>query len=46
MLDLLQDYLEYRSYSYDRLDGSVRGDERYITIKHFKEKADCFVFLV
>lgn len=29
VLDILQDYLGYRGYSYERLDGSVRGEERY-----------------
>ncbi|ETE57337.1 Chromodomain-helicase-DNA-binding protein 1-like protein, partial [Ophiophagus hannah] len=25
MLDILQDYMDYKGYSYERLDGSVRG---------------------
>ncbi|MBN3288763.1 CHD1L protein, partial [Polyodon spathula] len=45
MLDILQDYMEYRGYSYERLDGSVRGEERHLAIKNFSSK-DVFVFLL
>ncbi|XP_012676002.2 chromodomain-helicase-DNA-binding protein 1-like isoform X1 [Clupea harengus] len=45
VLDILQDYLEYRGYSYERLDGSVRGEERNLAIKNFSTK-DVFVFLL
>lgn len=44
-LDILQDYLEYRSYSYERLDGSVRGEERNLAVKNFSTN-DIFVFLL
>ncbi|XP_030288036.1 chromodomain-helicase-DNA-binding protein 1-like [Sparus aurata] len=45
MLDILQDYMEYRGYSYERLDGSVRGEERNLAVKNFSSK-DVFVFLL
>ncbi|TRY54630.1 hypothetical protein DNTS_001611 [Danionella cerebrum] len=45
MLDILQDFLEYRGYSYERLDGSVRGEERNLAIKNFNSK-DVFIFLL
>ncbi|XP_062251847.1 chromodomain-helicase-DNA-binding protein 1-like [Platichthys flesus] len=45
MLDILQDYLEYRGYSYERLDGSVRGEERNLAVKNFNRK-DVFIFLL
>ncbi|XP_034531930.1 chromodomain-helicase-DNA-binding protein 1-like [Notolabrus celidotus] len=45
MLDILQDYMEYRGYSYERLDGSVRGEERNLAVKSFRSK-DIFVFLL
>ncbi|XP_043928021.1 chromodomain-helicase-DNA-binding protein 1-like isoform X2 [Protopterus annectens] len=45
MLDILQDYMEYRDYSYERLDGSVRGEERHLAIKNFNQQ-DIFVFLL
>lgn len=46
MLDILQDYLHYKGYAYERLDGSVRGEERFIAIKNFNEVEDTFVFLL
>uniref|UniRef100_A0A8C2WID8 Chromodomain helicase DNA binding protein 1-like n=1 Tax=Cyclopterus lumpus TaxID=8103 RepID=A0A8C2WID8_CYCLU len=45
MLDILQDYMEFRGYSYERLDGSVRGEERNLAVKNFSSK-DIFVFLL
>lgn len=46
MLDIIQDYLGYRGYSYERLDGSVRGEERYVAIQNFNETEDTFIFLL
>ncbi|CAH1226693.1 CHD1L [Branchiostoma lanceolatum] len=46
VLDILQDYLGYRGYSYERLDGSVRGEERYLAIQKFNQQDDVFVFLL
>ncbi len=47
MLDIIQDYLHLREYVYERLDGSVRSEERFIAIKNFSEKeSDVFVFLL
>ncbi|XP_068681305.1 chromodomain-helicase-DNA-binding protein 1-like isoform X2 [Montipora foliosa] len=46
MLDIIQDYLGYRGYSYERLDGSVRGEERYLAIQNFNEAEDTFIFLL
>ncbi|KAG2672184.1 hypothetical protein I3760_13G028600 [Carya illinoinensis] len=34
-LDILQDFLELRKYSYERLDGSVRAEERFSAIRSF-----------
>ncbi|XP_014378456.1 chromodomain-helicase-DNA-binding protein 1-like isoform X2 [Alligator sinensis] len=45
MLDILQDYMDYRGYSYERLDGSVRGEERHLAIKNFGQQ-HIFVFLL
>ncbi|GAA6112301.1 chromodomain-helicase-DNA-binding protein 1-like isoform X1, partial [Tachysurus ichikawai] len=45
MLDILQDYLAYRSYTYERLDGSARAEERSLAIKNFRDE-DTFIFLV
>ena len=46
MLDIIQDYLSFRSYTYERLDGSVRGEERFVAINQFKSDEDTFVFLL
>jgi SNF2 family DNA or RNA helicase len=35
MLDIVQDYMHYRGYNYERLDGSVRGEERFLAIDRF-----------
>ncbi|KAF8780320.1 hypothetical protein HU200_001420 [Digitaria exilis] len=34
-LDILQDFLELRNYTYERLDGSVRAEERFAAIRNF-----------
>lgn len=46
MLDILQDYLHFRGYSYERLDGSVRGDERNNAVKNFNSDDSTFIFLL
>ncbi|XP_077012008.1 chromodomain-helicase-DNA-binding protein 1-like isoform X2 [Tamandua tetradactyla] len=45
MLDILQDYMDYRGYSYERVDGSVRGEERHLAIKNFRQQP-IFIFLL
>ena len=46
LLDIVQDYLAYRNYTYERLDGSVRGEERYLAVNNFNKNDDTFVFLL
>jgi len=46
MLDIVQDYLTYRKYKYERLDGSSRGEERYLAIQNFNKDENTFVFLL
>jgi len=47
MLDILQDYLVYKGYKYERLDGSIRGDDRQTSIDRFNTpNSDVFVFLL
>lgn len=52
-----QDYLEMRNYGYERLDGSVRAEERFEAVKKFSGRKragsdddvsdeDAFVFLL
>ena len=44
-LDILQDYAQYRAFSYERLDGSVRDQERFNSIYNFSQN-DVFCFLL
>ncbi|XP_065313155.1 uncharacterized protein LOC135922655 isoform X2 [Gordionus sp. m RMFG-2023] len=46
-LDLLEDYLIYKRYPFERLDGRIRGDLRQAAIDRFcKKDSDRFVFLL
>ncbi|XP_077889781.1 transport and Golgi organization protein 1 homolog [Ictidomys tridecemlineatus] len=45
MLDILQDYMDCKGYSYERVDSSVRGEERHVAIKSFGQQP-IFVFLL
>ncbi|XP_052490940.1 probable helicase CHR10 isoform X3 [Gossypium raimondii] len=38
-LDILQDFLELRKYSYERLDGSIRAEERFAAIRSFSKQS-------
>jgi len=40
MLDILQDYLTWRGYSYCRLDGTVSAEDRRQSMKTFQESED------
>lgn len=44
-LDLLSEYLNYRKYKFERIDGGVRGDLRQAAIDRFST-GDAFVFLL
>ncbi|XP_058067586.1 CHD3-type chromatin-remodeling factor PICKLE [Magnolia sinica] len=47
MLDLLEDYLSYKKWSYERIDGKVSGVERQIRIDRFNAKNSTrFCFLL
>ncbi|GMT28226.1 hypothetical protein PFISCL1PPCAC_19523 [Pristionchus fissidentatus] len=45
LLDIVQDYLNMRGRSYERLDGSARAEERFESINSF-QKADVDIFLL
>ncbi|CAF1178368.1 unnamed protein product, partial [Didymodactylos carnosus] len=45
-LDVIQDYLAYRDYTYERLDGSVRSEERFLAVNNFNKNEDTFIFLL
>ena len=45
MLDIVQDYMHLKNYVYERIDGSVRSEERNLAIKSFTDD-DIFAFLL
>ncbi|UYI28402.1 chromodomain-helicase-DNA-binding protein [Encephalitozoon cuniculi] len=46
-LDLLAEYLAYRKYKYERIDGGARTENRQAAIDRFSDKtSDVFVFLL
>lgn len=47
LLDILQDYVELRGWSWERLDGSLRGQERWHTVQRTQDGLSApFIFLV
>eukprot|EP01135_Chromosphaera_perkinsii_P005464 Nk52_evm13s352 gene=Nk52_evmTU13s352 len=47
VLDILEDYIRLSNYSYERLDGGIRGDLRQAAIDRFsREGSDTFIFLL
>ena len=47
LLTLLEDLLLARGYAYERIDGSVRGNDRQAAIDRFNRAgADTFAFLL
>lgn len=47
MLDLIEYYLQLKQYEYERIDGSIRGNERQEAIDRFtREGSTKFVFLL
>uniref|UniRef100_A0A7I4XV31 Helicase n=1 Tax=Haemonchus contortus TaxID=6289 RepID=A0A7I4XV31_HAECO len=39
VLDIVQDFMALRNYNYERIDGSVRAEERYAAISEFQKAA-------
>ncbi|EPS67289.1 hypothetical protein M569_07487, partial [Genlisea aurea] len=47
LLDILEDYLTYRRYSYCRIDGNTNGEDRDSSIESFNQPgSEKFVFLL
>ena len=47
MLDLLAEYLQYRRFPFQRLDGSIKGEVRRQALDHFNsEQSEDFCFLL
>lgn len=45
MLDILEDFLEYEGYKYERIDGSITGSQRQDAIDRFNGKVNDASFL-
>ncbi|XP_028772802.1 chromatin-remodeling ATPase INO80-like [Neltuma alba] len=46
MLNILEDYMNYRKYRYFRLDGSTSIQDRRDMVRDFQQRNDVFVFLL
>ncbi|CAF1259606.1 unnamed protein product, partial [Adineta steineri] len=47
VMDLLEHYFSYRSYTYLRLDGTTKADDRCELLKSFNDdNVNCFIFLL
>ncbi|KAG4927837.1 hypothetical protein JHK85_054323 [Glycine max] len=46
MLNILEDYMNYRKYRYFRLDGSSTIQDRRDMVRDFQHRSDIFVFLL
>ncbi|ODV61341.1 chromatin-remodeling ATPase INO80 ASCRUDRAFT_34195, partial [Ascoidea rubescens DSM 1968] len=46
MMDLMEEYLTYRQYTYIRLDGSSKLDDRRDLVNDWQTKPEIFVFLL
>lgn len=47
MLDILADYMDFRGFSYQRLDGTIAAAPRRLSIEHFNEPdSNDFAFLL
>jgi len=47
VLDILEDYMNYRGFKHERIDGRVRGNDRQAAIDRFsKSDSDIFAFLL
>lgn len=46
MLDILEEFLQYRKYQYLRLDGGCAISDRRDKVKEFQDNSDIFIFLL
>lgn len=46
MLDILEDYMNFRKFKYSRLDGSSAISDRRDMVRNFQNRNDIFVFLL
>lgn len=46
VLDLLEDYLNFKQYRFERLDGNTRSNQRQASIERFTNDPSIFIFLL
>ncbi|KAH0798843.1 SNF2 family N-terminal domain containing protein [Histomonas meleagridis] len=46
ILDIIEDYLNNKHYTYERIDGSIAKNDRESAINRFNEDPDRFIFLL
>lgn len=46
MLDIIEDYLRYKGYLYERLDGSTSLMHRKVSVERFTDADEVFVFIL
>lgn len=46
LLDILEEFCTYKKYKYERIDGSVTGNQRQRAIDSFNSNPDVFIFLL
>ncbi len=46
MIDIIEEFCEFRKYNHERLDGRVQGNDRQKAIDRFNNQPDSFVFLL
>lgn len=46
MIDIIDEYCEFRNYNCERLDGRISGNDRQKAIDRFNREPDSFVFLL
>ena len=46
LLDLIEEFLIFRSYDYTRLDGTMKITTRVEAINTFTTNSDCFLMLI
>jgi len=46
MLDIIDDYLRFRGHQYERIDGSITGNDRQEAIDRFQRNDDIFAFIL
>ena len=46
MLDILEDYIKYKKYTFERIDGKIINTERQSSIDRFNSDEGAFIFLI